>query len=75
MASNFTKANIEEVKSITLSIHEVEEDAVIVNIEGWRMRIYFEEAYKETLKAGGLIEAKFTGELKNPHSIKFRRLK
>lgn len=59
-----------------LSIHEVEEDAVIVNVNGWRMRVYFDKgANKEFYSLGKDIEFKHYGEAENPHEIKFEKLK
>jgi hypothetical protein len=42
-----TSTKVEEVKvelpkETQLVIHEVEDFAIIVNIQGWRMRVYFD---------------------------------
>jgi hypothetical protein len=67
------------VNTIILPIHEVEDDAVIVNIDGWRIRAYFDQSLtkedKEKYALSQEIEIKYTGELKNIHSIKLLTLK
>lgn len=62
----------EKVKEINLTPIEIEQDAYIVLIEGWRMRVYFEEGY---IAKGGSIDVEYTGNIKNPHSVQFKKLK
>lgn len=63
---------VEETKEIELDILEKEDDAFIVLVGGWRMRVYFNEGYE--LTSGRLI-AKYTGDITDAHSVKFEKLK
>lgn len=67
-----------EVNEIQLSISEVLDDAVIVVVDGWRIRLYFNDKMKkeekEKFRKGSKVVAKYTGELKNIHSVKFLKL-
>lgn len=66
----------EEVKEIELVIHEINDDSVIVNVDGWRMRIYFEEGFNsDGLRVNQSVVAKYIGKLNNVHSIQFKKLK
>lgn len=62
----------EKIKEIELSPIEIEDDAYIILIEGWRMRVYFE---KEHVPQGNKIKVEYTGDIKNPHSLKFKTMK
>lgn len=54
---------------------KIEDDAVIVNVDGWRMRVYFDKATKkDDIYVGKSISVKHYGELKDPHSIRFEKL-
>lgn len=68
--TNFTKED--EIKEIELDVLEVEENAYIVKVDGWRMRVYFADKKSVT---GGKIKAKYTGDIKDPHSVNFEKLK
>jgi hypothetical protein len=74
-----SKVEIKEVKQpkeIELVVHEVEDNAIIVNVDGWRMRVYFEEGTdKGRFGYGQTILVKYFGDIKNPHSIKFEKIK
>jgi hypothetical protein len=76
-----TSTKVEEVKvelpkETQLVIHEVEDFAIIVNIQGWRMRVYFDIDFNsENLRNGQLVTVKYLGDIENPHSIKFEKLK
>lgn len=65
----------EKVKEIELEIHDIEENAIIVNVQGWRMRVYFEEGYELTVGKGGLITVEYTGDIKKANTVKFKKLK
>lgn len=65
----------EKLQTIELVAHEVEKDAVIVNIQGWRMRVYFDEGFKGNVSNGSNIKVEYLGDIENPHSIKFEKLK
>jgi hypothetical protein len=67
---------VEVPKEIQLIIHEVEDFAIIVNIQGWRMRVYFDEGFKhEDLRNGQTVSVKYLGDIEDPHSIRFEKLK
>lgn len=65
--------------TIFLPIHEVEVDSVIVNINGWRMRAYFDQSLtkkdKENYTLSKEIEVNYTGDLADIHSVKLLKLK
>ncbi|AZV43728.1 hypothetical protein BAOM_3119 [Peribacillus asahii] len=65
----------ETIKETELVIHEVEEKSVIVNLDGWRMRVYFDKDFKGHVSKGTTIKVKYTGDIENPHSVKFEKLK
>ncbi len=66
-------------KKIDLNIVEVEEFAVIVLVDGWRMRVYFDNTLpkenKKKLHKGKNVTAEYTGDMKDVHSIKFLPMK
>lgn len=70
--------DVEEVKTVYLKIVEVEDDAVIVIIDGWRIRAYFEKYLpndvKEKAKVGRVIPVKYTGDLSNINTVKLMKL-
>jgi hypothetical protein len=71
-----TTEKVELPKEVELTIHEVEENAIIVNVEGWRMRVYFDEGIeKDKFKFGQSVLVKYLGDIENPHSIRFEKLK
>lgn len=61
----------EEIKEIELEILEKEEDAFIVKVNDWRMRVYFNKGFEQK---SNIIKVKYTGDIKNVHSIKFLKL-
>jgi hypothetical protein len=69
------ETTVELPKETELAIHEVEENSVIVNVQGWRMRVYFDEnTDKEQFRYGQTIIVNYLGDIENPHSIKFEKL-
>jgi hypothetical protein len=66
-------------RSLTTNIHEVEQESIIVNIDGWRIRAYFDSTLtqedKEKYKVGNLVDLQYLGDLKDIHSIKLLKLK
>lgn len=68
-------------KSTILRIDEIlpNEDAVIVNIDGWRIRAYFDESMKKEQKSfyheGKEIEVKYFGNIEDVHSVRLLPLK
>ncbi|MNF89823.1 hypothetical protein D3C84_723620 [compost metagenome] len=77
MATTTTKEPV--VNKIELPIHEVEEKSVIVNIQGWRIRAYFDKSLTEDQKSkytlGRTITVEYTGDIEDIHSIKLLPLK
>jgi hypothetical protein len=69
--TSLQKAVVEEIKEVELDVVEKEGNAVIVIIDGWRMRIYFEGDY---FLSSNKVLAKYTGDLSDVHSIKFHKL-
>lgn len=70
---------VEASKTIELPIHEVHEDAVIVNVDGWRIRVYFDKGLSKEKKSqytvGRLLEASYFGDIENVHSLRFLPIK
>lgn len=79
MAKDDAKQVKPNFNTLTLTIHDVEEDSVIVNINGWRMRAYFDQLLtkkdKEKFTVSKEIEVNYTGELADIHSVKLLKLK
>lgn len=77
MATTTTKEPV--VNKIELDVHEVEENGVIVNIQGWRIRAYFDKSLTIEQKAhftkGRTIIVEYTGKIEDVHSIKLLPLK
>jgi hypothetical protein len=66
---------VEKSKEVELPIHEVEDNAIVVNVDGWRMRIYFDkDANKELFRVGQVVVANYFGDITKPHSIRFCKL-
>jgi hypothetical protein len=73
MATPIEETVVEELQEAELDVLEVEEQAVIVKVDGWRMRIYFEENYEYT--QGRKVLAKFYGDINDAHTVRFEKLK
>jgi hypothetical protein len=70
------EVKVEQPKEVQLTIHEVTDNAIIVNVDGWRMRVYFDEGTeKDNFRFGQSVLVKYFGDIENPHSIKFEKLK
>jgi hypothetical protein len=66
----------EQPKQSELVIQEVEDFAIIVNIHGWRMRVYYDVDFNfEDLRQGQLITVSYLGDIEDPFSIRFEKLK
>lgn len=64
------------IKETILVVHEVEDKAIIVNVNGWRMRVYFDKGFKkEGLHFGKELTVKYTGDIEDVHTVKFEKLK
>jgi hypothetical protein len=68
---------VEISKEVQLEVHDVEEESLIVNVDGWRKRVYFDESLtkEQKEKIGRLINVKYFGDLEDVHSLKFLPLK
>lgn len=66
-----TKEVLDEIKEVELDVLEKEDNAVIVKVDGWRMRVYF-DGDKDSI--GNKIKVKYTGDITNAHSVKFEKL-
>lgn len=76
MAISQEENKVELPKEIELLIHEIEEKSVIVNIQGWRMRVYYDVDFNyENLREGQNITVKYLGDIEDPFSIVFEKLK
>lgn len=63
------KIETKKTKTNTLEaiVSDVENDAVIVAIQGWRMRVYGDDL---NLKLGQSISIEYSGNLEDIHSIR-----
>jgi hypothetical protein len=67
---------VEQPKEVQLTIHEVEDFAIIVNVQGWRMRVYFDEGTEmDKFRFGQSVLVKYLGDIEDPHTIQFEKLK
>jgi hypothetical protein len=67
---------VEEPKEIELVVHEVQDNAIIVNVQGWRMRVYFDEGTEmDKFRFGQSVLVKYLGDIEDPHTIQFDKLK
>lgn len=67
-----------ENKSTILMIHEVEKDNIIVNVDGWRIRVStaeLSEQDKNSLNFGRNVIVEYEGDLKDVFSLKLLPLK
>jgi len=66
----------EEIKKVSLNILKVEENAIMVNIDGWRRRIYFEDGFDASiLHKNKDIEIQYKGDITDPFKVEFLKLK
>lgn len=79
MTEKVTEEVVEEPKSTFLTVLKKEEKAIIVKINGWRMRVYFDrylsKANKEKINEGGTIEVSYLGKMEDVHNLKLQKLK
>lgn len=67
---------IEDEQEAELEVIEVKSDSVIVKVDGWRIRIYFEgEDLAEEMHVGRKIKVGYSGDIEDVHSLKFDKLK
>jgi hypothetical protein len=67
---------VEVAKQVDLTIQEVEDFAIIVNVQGWRMRVYYDVDFNyENLRYGQLITVSYFGDIEDVFSIRFVKLK
>lgn len=69
-------SNAETSKVIRLDVLVKEEKSVIVNLNGWRKRVYFDKDLDvNKVSQGQSINIEYTGDLDDVHSVKFLSLK
>jgi hypothetical protein len=73
MSNKFTTQKVDEVKEIELEVLEKETDAIIVRVDGWRKRVYFDKDFKREISNKVIV--KYTGDIENAHTVKFEKLK
>lgn len=68
----------EEIKTSSFKVLKKEENSAIVNIEGWRMRVYFDGILTEDEKAkiikGKNILIDYVGDLADVFSVQLQPL-
>lgn len=69
-----TETKQPEIKTVDLVVLKAESDAIIVNVEGWRMRIFFDNDLKNKPTKGQLVTVKYTGDINDAHSVVFENL-
>lgn len=66
----------EQPKQVDLVVQEVEDFAIIVNVQGWRMRVYYDVDFNyENIRNGQAITVYYYGDIEDPFSIRFEKLK
>lgn len=64
------------VKKSLFKVVKIEEKAIIINLNGWRMRAYFEkDAEKEGISLGSFVELEHYGDADKPHKVEFLKIK
>lgn len=58
----------DEINTLQSTVLEVEEKSIIVNVQGWRMRVYGRDL--SNIGVGREVSINYTGDLKDIHSIK-----
>lgn len=70
---------VETPKVAELTVVRVEDDAVIVRVDGWKMRTYFDKSLSENNKAklgtGRVIKVEYLGDITNAHTVTLLPLK
>lgn len=69
---NVAKTKTSETQILKAVVHEVEKGSIIVNVQGWRMRVYGENL---DVGVGREVEISYTGDLKDIHTVKLIGLK
>jgi hypothetical protein len=68
-----------QVKTTTLQVVKLEKDAVIVLVNGWRMRVFFDKDLPKEdiakLNVGRTILVEYVGNLEDVHTLEFKPLK
>jgi hypothetical protein len=75
-----TEEKVEVSKVVNLKILEVDGDsAIIVSVNGWRMRVYFDQSLnkeqKEKFHVNHEAEVKYFGDIEDVHSLRLLPLK
>lgn len=70
------ETKVEIPNQVEIVIQQVEDFAIIVNVKGWRMRVYYDVDYDYSkLHKGQKITVSYLGDIEDPFSIKFEKLK
>lgn len=67
-----------EINTVALTVHEVLDSSVIVNVNGWRLRVRTDKlskSKKQSLNRGQTIIVEYTGSLDKIHEVKLLPLK
>ena len=66
-----------EKQFVDLTVLTIEEKSVIVNVNGWRMRVSLDltENELERLKTGRIVAVEYEGKLEDVHTLKLLPLK
>lgn len=76
MATAKEETVVEQPKQVEMKIDEVEDFAIIVNVQGWRMRVYYDVNFDYSqLRRGQYISVSYLGDIEDPFSIRFEKLK
>lgn len=64
------------MKSISLKVLEVEKKSIIVKIDGWRKRIYYDDSFDSSiLNKNKIIEVKYKGDIDDLAKVEFLKIK
>lgn len=74
-----TKNEVTLTNKVDLTVIKVEKESVIVKVDGWRIRLYFDKYLTKEdiskLSTGRIVNAEYSGELSKVHTLKFLPLK
>lgn len=64
-----------ETQTVFKTVHESTDDAIIINVNGWRMRVWFDELLpksdRQKIKKGNSILVEYIGDLDDVHNLEF----
>jgi len=69
---------MDNINTLVTEVQDVEEFAIIVKLDGWRMRAYFDESIKpedkEKYSVGQMVELSYTGSLDDIFSVNLLKI-